>query len=72
MFVAYCISKGFFENPNEIFDETLDRSFRVCEFKEGFADMDVFDINKSQHAKFFKYACERAGFPTPVPTPYAI
>ena len=33
--------------------------------------MDVFDTNQSQYTKAFKDACERAGFPTPVATPYA-
>lgn len=72
LFVAYCISKGVFENSNEMFDDTLDRSFKVCELKEEFADMDVFDMNQPQYAKSFNNAYERAGFPAAVPTPYAI
>lgn len=54
----------------EMFDDTLDRSFKVCELKEEFADMDVFDMNQPQYAKSFKNACKRAGFPAPVLTSY--
>ena len=42
--MAYCISKGVFQTPNEMFDNILDRSLKVCEREEEFADMDVFDI----------------------------
>ena len=34
--------------------------------------MDVIDMNQLQYAKSFKDACKRAGFPAPVPAPYAI
>ena len=38
------------------FDDTIDKSFKVCEPKEEFADADVCDMNQPQYAKSFKNA----------------
>lgn len=51
--------------PMRCFDDTIDKSFKVCEPKEEFADADVCDMNQPQYAKSFKNAWKRAGFPAP-------
>lgn len=54
LFVAYCNLKGVFKNTNEMFDDTLDRSFKVCEPKEEFADVDVCDMNSHNMRNLLK------------------